>query len=91
MELEAMKQVYTQLRVQMELLRVTMASETPIFQILELAEAPDRKSGPSRGLISVIVILAAVFLSVFVAFALNAISNIRKDPQAMAKLRKTNV
>jgi len=90
MELEAMKQVYTQLRVQMELLRVTMASETPIFQILELAEAPDRKSGPSRGLISVIVILAAVFLSVFMAFALNAISNIRKDPEAMAKLRKTN-
>jgi len=91
MELGAMRQVYTQLRVQNEMLRVTMASETPIFQILELAEVPDRKSGPSRGMICIIVSLAAVFFSVFLAFALNAISNIRKDPEAMAKLRRPNV
>jgi len=88
MELGAMRQVYTQLRVQNEMLRVTMASENPIFQVLELAEVPDRKSGPSRGLISIIVTLAAGFFSIFLAFALNAISNIRKDPEAMAKLRK---
>ncbi|MCL2190749.1 MAG: Wzz/FepE/Etk N-terminal domain-containing protein [Treponema sp.] len=91
MELEAMREVYVQLRVQHEILRVTMASENPIFQILEMAEAPDRKSGPSRGLISIIVTFAAAFLSVFLAFALNAISNIRKDPEAMAKLRGVNV
>ncbi|MCL2191975.1 MAG: lipopolysaccharide biosynthesis protein [Treponema sp.] len=87
MELGAMRQVYTQLRVQNEMLKVTIASETPMFQILELAEAPDRKSSPSRGLICVIVTLAAGFFSVFLAFALNAISNIRNDPEAMAKLR----
>jgi len=91
MELGAMRQVYTQLRVQNEMLRVTMASETPIFQILELAETPDRKSGPSRGLISIIVTLIAGFFSVFLAFALNIISNVRKDPKAMAKLRRANV
>ena len=90
MELEAMRQVYTQLRVQNEMLKVTMASETPMFQVLELAEAPDRKSSPSRGLICIIVSLAAGFFSVFLAFALNAISNIRKDPEAMAKLRGVN-
>jgi len=67
-----------------------MASETPMFQVLELAEAPDRKSSPSRGLICIIVSLAAGFFSVFLAFALNAISNIRKDPEAMAKLRGVN-
>jgi len=90
MELDAMRQVYIQLRIQYEMLRVTIASETPIFQVLEMAEAPDRKSGPSRGLISIIVTFAAGFLSVFLAFALNAISNIRKDPGAMAKLRGVN-
>ncbi|GHU55270.1 hypothetical protein FACS189442_2640 [Spirochaetia bacterium] len=93
MELEAQRQVYTQLTVQLELLKVTMASETPIFQILELAEVPDRKSGPGRGLICIIVTFAAAFFSVFLAFVLNAIANIRKDPEAMAKFqsKKGNV
>jgi uncharacterized protein involved in exopolysaccharide biosynthesis len=87
LELAAQRQVYTQLTVQYELLKVSMASETPVFQILELAEIPDQKSGPSRGLLCVIVTFAAGFFAVFLAFAVNAVSNIRKDPEAMAKLR----
>jgi uncharacterized protein involved in exopolysaccharide biosynthesis len=87
MELAAQRQVYSQLKVQSELLRVTMASEKPIFQILELAEVPDQKSGPSRGLLCIIVTFAASFFAVFFAFASNAISNIKNDPTAMVKLR----
>ncbi|GHT97345.1 LPS biosynthesis protein [Spirochaetia bacterium] len=87
MELTARRTVYTQLKVQYELLKVTIASEKPVFQVLELAEAPDQKSGPSRGMICVIVTFAAAFFSVFLAFVLNAIANVRKDPEAMAKLR----
>jgi uncharacterized protein involved in exopolysaccharide biosynthesis len=64
-----------------------MASESPVFQILEQAEVPDKKSGPSRGLLCVIVTAAAGFLSVFTAFVMNAVGNLRKDPAAMAKLR----
>ena len=90
LELEAQKQIYTQLKVQYELNRINIASESPIFQVLEYAEVPDQKSGPSRGLICIIVVFAAGFLSVFLAFVLNAVSNIKKDPQAMAKLRGTN-
>jgi uncharacterized protein involved in exopolysaccharide biosynthesis len=90
LELNAQRQVYTQLVVQYELLKVTMASETPVFQILEMAEIPELKSGPSRGMICIIVTLAAGFLSVFLAFALNAISYIKNDPQIMAKLRRIN-
>jgi uncharacterized protein involved in exopolysaccharide biosynthesis len=71
-----------------------MASETPIFQILEFAEVPDKKSGPSRALLCIIVTFAAGFFSVFLAFVQNAITNIRQDPEAMAKLQtkkgKTN-
>ncbi|GHV80648.1 hypothetical protein AGMMS49944_24390 [Spirochaetia bacterium] len=87
LELGAQRQVYTQLKVQYELLKVTMASEKPVFQILEMAEVPDKKSGPSRGLLCIIVTFAAGFFSIFLAFVLNAISNIRKDPEAMAKLK----
>jgi uncharacterized protein involved in exopolysaccharide biosynthesis len=87
LELGAQRQVYSQLRVQYELLKVSMASEKPIFQVIELAEAPDLKSGPSRGMICVIVVFAAGFLAVFLAFVMNAIANIKKDPEAMTKLR----
>ena len=90
LELEAQRQIYTQLKVQYELNKINIASESPIFQILEYAEVPDQKSGPSRGLICIIVVFAAGFLSVFLAFILNAVSNIKKDCQAMAKLRGTN-
>jgi uncharacterized protein involved in exopolysaccharide biosynthesis len=87
MELGAQRQVYAQLKVQYELLKVSMASEKPVFQVLELAEIPDRKSGPSRGMICIIVAFAAAFFSVFLAFVLNAVDNIKHDPEAMAKLR----
>jgi uncharacterized protein involved in exopolysaccharide biosynthesis len=89
LELTAKRQVYTQLRVQYELLKINMASENPVFQILELAEAPDMKSGPGRGMLCIIVTFAAGFFAVFLAFVLNAIANIKKDPEAIAKLRRT--
>lgn len=86
-ELEAQQAVYTQLKTQYELLKVQMASETPVFQVLEYAEIPDQKSGPSRGMFCIIVTFAGFFGSVFLAFVLNAIDNIKKDPVAMAKLK----
>lgn len=87
MELTVQEQIYAGLKTQYESLKVTMASEQPVFQILEYAEIPDRKSGPSRGKLCIIVTFAAGFLSVFLAFLLNALENLRKDPVAMAKLK----
>lgn len=86
MELSVQEEVYKQLKAQYETLKVTMASEQPIFQILEYAEIPDQKSKPSRGKLCIIITFAAFFISVFIAFLLNAISNIKKDPEAMKKL-----
>lgn len=86
MELEAQKEVYTQLKIQYEMLKVEMQSEQPIFQILERPEIPDQKSKPSRGKLCIIVVFAAFFLSVFLAFARNAFRNIRNDPEAWGKL-----
>jgi uncharacterized protein involved in exopolysaccharide biosynthesis len=87
LEVNAQRQVYTQLKIQYEVLKVTMASEKPVFQVLEYAEVPDKKSGPNRGNMCIIVTFAAGFFAVFLAFALNAIENIKKDPEAMAKLK----
>ena len=89
MELSVQQQIYAQLKAQYESLKVTMASEQPVFQILEYAEVPDRKSAPSRGKLCIIIAFAAGFLSVFIAFAINAVENIKKDPDAMAKLKTT--
>lgn len=87
MELKVQEEVYAQLKAQYEMLKVTMASEQPVFQILEYAEVPDRKSKPGRGMLCIIVTFAAGFMSVFLAFLLNAIKNIKADPEAMAKLK----
>ena len=86
LELNAQQEVYTQLRTQLELLKVDMQTETPVFQVLERPSIPDIKSGPSRGKLCIIVTMAAFFVSIFLAFLLNAIQSIRKDPVAMAKL-----
>ncbi|MCK9169590.1 MAG: lipopolysaccharide biosynthesis protein [Treponema sp.] len=88
LELDAQKQVYTQLKTQLEVLKVSMASDTPVFQILERGEVADQKAKPSRGKLCIIVTFAAFFLSIFMAFALNAVENIKKDPEAMAKLSR---
>lgn len=86
LELEAQQQVYKQLKTQYELLKIEMQSETPVFQIIERPEAPDKKSRPSRGLLCIIVTFASFFVSVFTAFSLNALANIRNDAEAMEKL-----
>jgi len=88
MESEAMRQVYTQLRIQNEVIRANIAAEIPMLQILELAEVPSTRVGPSRARICIIVTFVAGIFSVLLAFALEALSHIRNDPVAMAKLRR---
>ena len=87
MELNAQQEVYKQLKTQYELLKVQMASESPVFQILERPEIPDMKAEPSRGKLCIIITFAAGFMAIFIAFLRNAIENIKKDPEAMKKLK----
>ena len=86
LELKAQEEVYKQLKVQYELLKVEMQSESPVFQVLERPEIPEKKSAPSRGMLCIIITFAGGFISVFLAFLLNAITNIKNDPDAMSKL-----
>lgn len=87
MEIAAQKEVYTQLKGQLELLKITMQTDTPVFQIIEKPLIPDLKCGPARSKLCIIVSMAAFFISVFLAFLLNAIENIKNDPEVMAKLK----
>ncbi len=80
-------EIFKLLTQQYELARLDEEGSGPSFQVIELAEAPDKKSGPSRGMLCVVVTMAGFFLSVLAAFVLEAVGNIRKDPEAMAKLR----
>ncbi len=90
MELNAQKSVYEQLKTQYELLKVKMQGEQPVFQILERPEIPDMKSKPGRGKLCIIITMAAFFVSIFAAFALNAWHNIKNDPEARQKLNLKN-
>ncbi|HZK20169.1 MAG TPA: lipopolysaccharide biosynthesis protein, partial [Treponemataceae bacterium] len=86
-ELSVQEVVYTELVKQKEFLIMNMSSEIPMFKVLEYAEVPSQKSGPARGKLCIIVTVAAFFLSVFLAFLLHGLTNIKKDPVAMAKLQ----
>jgi uncharacterized protein involved in exopolysaccharide biosynthesis len=79
--------IYEILTQQYELAKLNVEGEEPVFQVLELAEAPDLKSGPSRSIIVIVTTFAAFFFSVILAFVMNAWRNIRNDPERMKKLR----
>lgn len=79
-------EIFKLLTQQYELAKLNSEGQEPAFQVLEPAEAPDLKSGPSRGMICVVATMAAFFLSVLLAFLLEAVRNIRNDPEAMRKL-----
>lgn len=80
---EEMLKLLTQ---QYEVAKFNAESQAPTFQVLELADLPDQKSGPSRALIVILASLTALFFSVVLSFVMEGISNVRKNPVAMKKL-----
>ena len=87
LEVEAKKEIYKQLREETELLKLTMENEKSEFEILT-APKPGVKTGPSRGKICIIAVFASAFLAVFLAFFLNALDNMKKDPAVLEKFKK---
>jgi uncharacterized protein involved in exopolysaccharide biosynthesis len=79
--------IFEILTQQYEITKLNVEGETPIIQVLDLADVPDLKSGPSRGIICVVTTFVAFFLSVIAAFVLNAVRNIKNDPERMRKLK----
>lgn len=86
-ELNSAQQIYLQAKADVELTNAKIETQQDILKISNPAEIPEKKVGPSRSKICIIVIFAAFFISVFTAFLLNAIENIKKDPEAMEKFK----
>ena len=84
-------EVYKLLTQQYELAKLNAAGQEPVFQVIELAEAPDKKSGPSRGMICMVSVVAAFFMACLLAFFIEFIEKVKADPEAMAKLRSLPV
>jgi len=88
-DLFVQEKIYEVLTQQYELAKLSIEGEEPIFQILELAEVPDKKSAPRRSIICMVTVVVVFFLSIIAAFVFNAIKNIKNDPEKMKRLKGT--
>lgn len=75
--IEAQVKIYTGLMQQYELLRLKQNGTSPTFQVIEKAEIPLMKSGPSRGKICILVSFIGFFLSIILCFVKDFISSIK--------------
>jgi uncharacterized protein involved in exopolysaccharide biosynthesis len=74
------------LRQQYETAKLEADSTAKTFQVIERAEVPELKSGPSRGKISTIVTITVFFLAVFISFIMEYFERVKHDPIESAKL-----
>jgi tyrosine-protein kinase Etk/Wzc len=85
-DIEILQVIYSSLRSQLETTKIEEKDNSERFQIIEEAEIPEVKAGPSRGKICVIVTMSAFFLSVFIAFILEYFDRVKADPSESEKL-----
>ena len=86
-ELDVQRRIYNTLSHQYEVMKLTSEPEQA-FQVLELAETPDAKSGPQRTRIVMEVTLAAFAASVLLATLLHALSQIRKSTRDLPSVKE---
>lgn len=79
--------LYKNIVQQYEALKLTTSSSSPTFQVLEMAEVPEQKSGPSRGKLCIIVSFTGFFLSLFIVFFKEVWISIKNDPAKMKRLK----
>jgi len=86
-DLAVQTELFKILTQQYELAKFNAAGQEPVFQIVEMAEVPDMKSGPSRSMIVVVATMAGFFLSILLAFVAESFDKIRHDPEAVARFK----
>jgi len=84
--LELQSELYSTLKVQIETAELEGTGGTNKFQIIESAEVPVVKAGPSRGKLCIIVTLIVFFLSVFLSFIFEYFDRVKQDPEEAKKL-----
>ena len=86
-DLMVQTELFKILTQQFELAKLNVAGNEPIFQILEMAEVSDKKSGPARSLICAIATLAGFGLAVILAFMVETIEKIKSNPDIAARFK----
>lgn len=86
-EIDVQKAVYKTIIQQYESLKLTAGGTGPTFQVLENAEVPEVKSGPSRGKLCMVVTIVGFFVSIFIVFTKESIISIKNDPAKMKRLK----
>jgi len=86
-DLAVQMEIFKTLTQQYELSKIEAENKAPAFQVLEFAEVPDQKSGPSRSMIVIVATFAGLIGAILLAFILKVIEDVRNDPAAMRKLK----
>ena len=73
---------------QFEIAKVDESREGAVIQVLDAAQAPDRKSKPRKALIAIIAALAVGFVLLLFVFFRQALKNASKDQESANKLAK---
>ena len=85
-ELGVQMRIFETLSQQYEVTRLAAQAE-PVMTILEAAEVPEQKSGPSRGRLCIMVTFGAFFGSIALAFVIHGLRGLLRDPEKMKLLR----
>jgi tyrosine-protein kinase Etk/Wzc len=86
-DLAVQTELFKLLTQQYELAKLNASGQDPAFQILEMAEVPDKKSGPSRGMICVVTTLAAFLIAILAAFIEESIEKTQGNPETVARFK----
>jgi uncharacterized protein involved in exopolysaccharide biosynthesis len=73
---------------QYESARVDESREGPLIQVVDAAQAPERKSKPKRAIIVLVAAFAGLILGVLVAFVRRAIRTAASSPESGAQMAK---
>ena len=71
----ASQTVYTELRKQLEIAKITEAKEITSFRVLDQPFVPVQRDKPKRSKICALTLVTSGFLAVFLIFAQNAVAN----------------
>lgn len=82
LELAIQQRIYQTLSEQYEVAKLTDVEEE-FFRILEAPEVPFRKTGPQRSKLVITITMLGFFASIGLALVINAIRNLRGDPERL--------
>ena len=75
----ASQTVYTELRKQLELAKISEAKELETFKVLDKPFVPEKPFKPKKRIIVALTFVASFFIALFGVFFLNFIRNLKKD------------